>query len=373
MVLGKTLLIAAMAAAGAAAAQMNSYTQTNLVSDLPGQATTQDPNLVNPWGLTAGPGGPFWISDNGSGLSTLYNGAGATLPLVVTIPGPSGSAGSPTGIVFNSGIKAGNFGGAPFLFGTESGTIVAWSGGTTSSVAYTGAVGSSYKGIGINNDGTLLYAANFGRGTVDVLNSSFQKTSVAGNFVDPDVPSGYAPFNVQNLNGNLFVTYAKKGPGIDEVDGAGLGYVAEFSLAGVFEKQVGSQGALNAPWGLAIAPTTGFGAFSGDLLVGDFGSGQIQAYNLSTDTFAGTLDAANGDPLAIAGLWGLSFGNGAQGQNTDTLYFAAGIPGNGQVEDHGLFGSIDANAPEPGSVGLLLLGSAALVGVVERRRRQPKS
>lgn len=372
MASGKVVLMAAMLVAGAAilpAATVNSYTETNLVSDIPGEAAHLDPNLVNPWGITAGPTTPFWISDNGTGLSTLYTGSGSAVPLVVTIPGPAGTTGSPTGVVFNSGAGAGNFGGSHFIFGTEAGTIVSWTSGTSGAVAFTGAAGSSYKGIGINSSGTLLYAANFGLGSIDVLNSSFQKTSVAGNFTDPNLPAGYSPFNVQNLNGNLYVTYAQKGSGINEVDGAGLGFVDEFSTSGVFEKRIGSQGALNAPWGLAIAPSSGFGSFSGDLLVGNFGSGQIEAYNLSTDTPAGTLDAGNGGPLSIPGLWGLDFGNGTDGQNPDSLYFAAGIPGTGQVEDHGLYGAIDPTAPEPASLGLLLIGFAVTAGVIGRKAK----
>ncbi len=371
MPLRGTFIFVALLAAGADAAMADpatTYTQTNLVSDLPGVAAHQDPGLVNPWGIAAGPTSPFWVADNGSGLSTLYNGSGTPIPLVVTIPGPSGATGSPTGIVFNSGVASGNFGSAPFLFGTESGTIVSWTGGTSSSVAATGASGSSYKGIGLNTSGTLLYAANFGLGRIDVFDSKFQPATVSGGFIDPSLPSGYSPFNVQNLDGNLFVTFAKKGSGIDEVDGAGLGFVDEFSAAGVFEKRIGSQGPLNAPWGLAIAPTSGFGVLSGDLLVGNFGNGEIDAYSLSTDKFAGTLDAKDGDPLSIAGLWGLSFGNGAQGQGLDTLYFAAGIPGSGTVEDHGLYGAIDPTAPEPASVGLLLLGAVGLGGIIRRKR-----
>lgn len=370
MVLGRSFLLVALLSIGRTvlpAASVDSYTQTNLVSDLPGVAAHLDPNLVNPWGIAAGPGGPFWVADNGTGLSTLYNGSGATIPLVVTIPGPSGTTGSPTGIVFNSGVGSGTFGGAPFLFGTESGTIVSWTGGTSGTVAFTGAAGSTYKGVAVNASGTLLYAANFGLGTIDVLNSNFQKTTVAGGFVDPNLPSGYNPFNVQSLGGSLFVTYAKKGSGIDEVDGAGLGFVDEFSATGVFEKRIASQGALNAPWGLALAPTSGFGAFSGDLLVGNFGSGQIEAFNLGTDAFVGTLDSTNGDPLSIQGLWGLSFGNGAQGQNLDTLYFAAGIPGSGEVEDHGLYGALDPTAPEPASIGMILLGAVMFMGAVRRK------
>ena len=364
------LLFAALWAAGSfvlSAASVDSYTQTNLTSDIPGMAANLDPNLVNPWGLVASPTSPFWVSDNGTGLSTLYTGTGAIVPLVVTIPGPNGTAGSPTGIVFNSGVANGNFGGAPFLFGTEAGTIVSWNSGTTASIAATGGTGSVYKGLGINDSGTLLYAANFGLKRVDVFDKSFKPTTVSGSFTDPNLPAGYAPFNIQSVGGSLFVTYAKTAGGKDEVAGAGLGFVDQFDTSGVFQRRVATQGALNAPWGLALAPKSGFGAFSGDLLVGNFGDGLIHAFDWTTGAFAGTLDNASGDPLAIDGLWALSFGNGARAQNLDTLYFTAGIAGPGSVEDHGLYGAIDPTAPEPGSVGLLLIGASVIGGIFRRK------
>jgi uncharacterized protein (TIGR03118 family) len=361
----RSFRVAALLAAGSvvlSAASVGSYTQTNLTSDIPGMAANLDPDLVNPWGLTASPTSPFWVSDNGTGLSTLYRGSGSKVPLVVNIPG-----GGPTGIVFNSGVASGNFAAAPFLFGTESGTIVSWSGGTSGSIAMTGAAGSIYKGLGINDAGTTLYAANFGLGRIDVFDKNFKPTAAPGGFTDPTLPSGYAPFNIQSVGGNLYVTYAKTAGGTDEVDGPGLGFVSQFSADGVFLRRVASQGALNAPWGLALAPKSGFGSFSGDLLVGNFGDGLINAFDPANGMFAGTLDGPNGDPLTNQGLWGLHFGNGAFGQNLDTLYFTAGIPGGGSVEDHGLFGAIDPTAPEPGSIGLLLVGVALGVGTVRRK------
>jgi uncharacterized protein (TIGR03118 family) len=357
-----------LASAAMGVADPSGYTQTNLTSDLPGVAANLDPNLVNPWGLAASPTSPFWTSDNGSGLSTIYNGHGVALGLVVTIPAAAGKTppADPTGVVFNNGAGAGNFNGSPFLFDTESGTIVAWKGGTTAAIAATGDAGSVYKGLALNSSGSLLYAANFGLGRVDVYNSTFGATSVSGGFVDPTLPTGYSPFNIRNIDGNLYVTFAS-GQGHDETDGAGLGFVDEFDSNGNLIKRIASQGALDAPWGLALAPS-GFGALSGDLLVGNFGDGLINAFDPTTGMFQGTLDDSNGNPLVNQGLWGISFGNGSQNEGVDTLYFNAGIPGPGNVEDHGLFGAIDVATPEPGPVSLSLIGAGVMLAGVVRRR-----
>ncbi len=352
-----TLLTLTIAVGGMASADpFNSYTITNLTSDLPNVAAHQDTNLVNPWGLVSGPATPFWISDNGTGLSTVYNGSGSALPLVVTIPGGS----DPTGIVFNG---SSNFGGSKVLFATESGSIAGWTSGTAATVDANGDAGTVYKGLAIDQTGGLLYAANFGLGRIDVYDSSFQPVSLPGAFTDPTLPAGYAPFNIENINGSLYVSYAQTSGGTDEVDGPGLGFVDVYSLNGTFQNRVASQGALNAPWGMALAPAN-FGAFSNDLLIGNFGDGQIHAYNPVTDAFVGTLDGMGGNPIAVEGLWGLSFGNGLFGTNTNTLYFTAGIPGDGNVEDHGLFGSIDvANGPEPSQILVTCLGFALIAAV----------
>lgn len=357
------------AAAISSADSNNAYVQTNLTSDLPGVAAHLDPNLVNPWGLAAGATSPFWTADNGTGLSTLYNGAGTPLPLVVTVAGTPQPS-NPTGIVSNSGAAAKNFGSAPFLFDTEAGTIVAWTGGTTSSIAQTGAAGSIYKGLGISSTGDRLYAANFGLGRIDVFDSNFAAITVPGGFNDPSLPSGYSPFNIQNIGGNLYVTYAKTSGGSDEIDGPGLGFVDVFDSNGVLIKRLASQGALDAPWGLALAPSSGFGALSGTVLVGNFGDGLINAFDPATGNFIGTLDDPNGNPVTIPGLWGLSFGNGAQGQGVNTLYFNAGIPGPGNIEDHGLFGSL-APVPEPNLLPLAGLGlTFSLTGSMRRLFRK---
>ncbi|HEX7360892.1 MAG TPA: TIGR03118 family protein [Bryobacteraceae bacterium] len=348
-------------AAGAAGASLNGYMQTNLVSDLPGVAANQDPGLVNPWGIVAGPSTPFWVNDNGTGMATLYDGNGAKLPLEVTVPT------APTGIVFNS---SSNFGGARFIFDTEDGTLSAWNSGTSAVLKATSPAGSVYKGLAIGNNGSgdLLYATNFGLGRVDVFDSNFHATTLSGSFQDPTLPAGYAPFDIQNIGGKLYVTYALQDAAkTDDVAGPGHGFVDVFDLNGNLVKRLASQGALNSPWGLALAPS-GFGTLSGDLLIGNFGNGMINAYDPSTGSFLSTLNDPNGSPVTIDGLWGLSFGNGAHSQGVDTLYFTAGIPGSGQVEDHGLFGSLSSAAvPEPQSLALGLLGLGACFLVVRYR------
>ncbi len=354
----------------ASAANLNSYNQTNLTSDLPGVAQNQDPQLVNPWGLAASPTSPYWVNDNGTGLSTLYNGTGSKLGLVVTVPAPAGqqTPSAPTGLVFNG---TSGFGGSHFIFDTEDGTLSAWTTGTTAALEVTSAAGSVYKGlaIGATASGPALYATNFGLNRVDVFGSNFQSVSTTGGFKDPTVPSGYAPFNIQNLNGSLYVTYALQNAAHhDDVSGPGNGYVDQFDMNGNFIRRVASQGALNSPWGLTIA-SSNFGTFSNDLLVGNFGDGLIDAYDPTTGDFVGTLDDSNGNPIVNEGLWALSFGNGAQGQGVDSLFFTAGIPGPDSVEEHGLFGDITTTTPEPASVLLLGLGGLGMCIAGACRRR----
>ncbi|MBV8866392.1 MAG: TIGR03118 family protein [Acidobacteriaceae bacterium] len=360
------LVLGSLAVSGAS---LDSFVQTNLTSDLPGVAAHQDPNLVNPWGIVAAPTSPFWISDNGSGLSTLYNGKGEAIPLVVTIPPPLGSSGpaAPTGIVFNS---TSGFSGSHFIFGTENGTLASWASGATATLQATSPGGSVYKGLALGNNGSadLLYATNFGLGRVDVFDSSFHPMTVAGGFKDTTLPSGYAPFNIQSIGGNLYVTYALQDPAKhDDVAGAGHGFVDVFDMNGNLLRRLTSNGVLNSPWGLALAPA-GFGGFGGDLLIGNFGDGEIHAYDPSSGALIGTLDSAGGSPVSIEGLWGLAFGNGTNEQGLGTLYFTAGIAGSGAKEDHGLFGSI-APTPEPAPAALLGgTGLAALLFLVARRR-----
>lgn len=349
----------AIFAALAPADSLNRYIQTNLVSDLPGEAAHQDADLVNPWGIVAGPSTPFWIADNHTGLSTLYNGAGTKLPLVVTVPPAAGNTGpgAPTGLVFNG---SSGFGGARFIYDSEDGTLSAWSSGTSATLQATSPTGSVYKGLAIGSGATgqMLYAANFGLGKVDVFDSTFKPISVAGGFTDSTIPAGFAPFGIQNINGDIYVTYARQDAAKeDDIPGPGSGFINVFDTNGNLIRRLASDGALNSPWGLTLAPSQ-FGAFGGDLLVGNFGDGAINAYNPATGAFLGSLAGSNGSALAIQGLWGLSFGNGAQGQDPNTLYFTAGIPGDGAVEDHGLFGAVAVATPEPQSA--MLLGVAGL-------------
>jgi uncharacterized protein (TIGR03118 family) len=348
-------------------AAQNDYIQHNLVSDINGLANHTDPNLVNPWGIASSATSPFWVSDNHRGVSTLYNSTGNPIALVVTIPpapgSPPGTIGSPTGVVFNSTADF-QIGASParFIFATEDGTIAGWNGGT-SAVTEAATAGGVYKGIAIGNNGisNFLYAANFHSGAIDVFNNLFAPTTLAGSFTDPNLPAGYAPFNIQNVNGSLLVTYALQDAfKHDDVPGAGHGFVDRFDLNGNLQQRLITDGVLNSPWGLAIAPGA-FGAFSNDLLVGNFGDGRINAFDLANGTFLGTLQDGNGNPITIEGLWGLRVGNGGNGGDPNTVYFAAGIPGGGEVEDHGLFGSI--TVPESGAtLSLMVLGLVALAG-----------
>jgi uncharacterized protein (TIGR03118 family) len=333
------------------------FLQSNLVSDIPGVARFTDPNLVNPWGIAASPNGPFWISDNGMGLSTLYNGNGSAQSLVVSVPLPLSSAATnsaPTGIVFNgttdftvtSGTKTGV---AAFIFAAEDGTISAWSPTVSlnnailevdNSANPTAATGAVYKGLamGSNANGNFLFAANFRSGKIDVFDKAFQPATLAGNFTDANLPAGFAPFGIANINGNLYVTYALQNAAKhDDVAGAGNGFVDVFDTSGHFVKRFASQGTLNSPWGVVMAPST-FGAFAGTILVGNFGDGRISAFDATTGAFKGQLQTDLGTPLTINGLWGLEFGNGVTAGDPNTLFFTAGIGDEG----HGLFGSIRA-------------------------------
>jgi uncharacterized protein (TIGR03118 family) len=342
----------------------SSFLQTNLISDTPGLAAVTDPNLVNPWGIAFAPTGPFWINDNGTGLSTVYDGTGhpfpASTPLVVTVPLPAGNTGTasaPTGIVFNSTadfvVSAnGKSGAAVFIFATEDGTISAWSptvngtngilevNNSTTPSADSGAV---YKGLaaGRNGNGNFLFAANFRAGTVDVFDKNFAKVTRAGAFTDTNIPAGFAPFGIQNIGGNLFVTYAKQNAQKhDDVAGPGNGYVDVFDTSGNLIRRFATQGTLNSPWGLAMAPAQ-FGSFGNDLLIGNFGDGHISAFDPASGALIGQLADVGNNPLTIDGLWGLAVGNGSNGSDSNSLYFTAGIG----EEQHGLFGSLRPETP----------------------------
>jgi uncharacterized protein (TIGR03118 family) len=312
------------------------YKKRNLVSDINGVARITDPNLVNPWGLSAGPATPLWVADNHSNVSTVYSGAvrksvPMIVPLVVDITG-----GAPTGTVFNptSGFPA-NGSPSKFIFDSEAGTITAWNSGTTAQTVVPSS-GAVYKGLAISTKGTpLLYAADFVGKKIDVFSSSFAPVTAPGGFVDPNLPAGYGPFNVQEIGGRIVVAYAEVDPQTgDEVAGEHKGFVDVFDTDGHLLRRLVSGGALNAPWGLVLAPRH-FGQFSGDLLVGNFGDGAINAYDPRTGQSDGTLTNKDGNPIKIDGLWALRFGNGVFGTPT-TLIFTAGIAD----EDHGLLGEI---------------------------------
>jgi len=341
-----------------------SFSQLNLVTDdqTANSAQITDPALVNAWGLSYSPTGPFWVSDNDTHVSTIYNVNPATnittkAGLTVTIPG----AGNVTGQVFNSN-SANAFNQDLFLFVSEDGTISGWRSnlGTSAETLATGSSANIYKGVAeaAVSGNNYLYAANFKSGAIDVFkgtSTGLGTSDLAGSFSDPNLPSGYAPFNIQNLNDKLYVTYAEQDPNSpDEVAGAGKGLVSIFDTQGNFIERLASQGTLNAPWGLVIAPSS-FGEFAGDLLVGNFGDGTINAFNLSNNHFDGQLKGSNGQPLSIDGLWALTLGNGGNAGSSQSIYFSAGP----NEEAHGLFGTI-AVVPIPSALWLF---SSALVGV----------
>ncbi len=347
------------------------FVQENLVSDIPGVAANTDPNLVNSWGVTFGPATPFWVNDNGTGVATLYNGSGQPFPvgnpLVVTIPPPAGGAppSAPTGNVFNdtTGFNVGPGQPARFIFATEDGTVSGWNPNVNATNAIlevdNSGSGAVYKGLAIggNASGPLIYAANFRAGTVDVFDSAFAQVTVPGGFADPTIPAGFAPFNIQNIDGKLYVTYAlQNAEKHDDVAGLGNGFVNVFDLNGNLQQRLVSNGPLNSPWGLTLAPAS-FGQFAGDLLVGNFGDGKIHAFDPATGQFAGELQNPSGNAIAIDGLWALKVGNGFMGADPNKVFFSSGPDG----ETHGLFGSL-APVPEPGTITLFGLGLALVAG-----------
>jgi uncharacterized protein (TIGR03118 family) len=333
-----------------AAAESNSYHQTNLVSDQPGVALIQDPDLVNPWGISMSGTSPFWVANNGSGTSTLYAGDVNGSPfiknaLVVTIPG-----GSPTGTVFNTGgttdfvVTSGTASGrATFLFASQVGIVSGWNAGVPppppSTQAQVGATGDAvYSGLAIGqvDTATYLYAADFEHGKIDVYDKAFQPATLDGSFSDPNIPNSYSTFNIQNIGGKLYVTYAQqshKEP--DEETGHGSGFVDVFDTSGHLLQRLIKGNHLKAPWGIALAPAN-FGAFSNALIVGNFGDGQLHAFDPESGRYLGEMKDENGKPIVIDGLWGITFGNGGNGGDRNALYFAAGP----DDETHGLFGSL---------------------------------
>ena len=358
---GSAVLLAALSAAlASSAAGANRYTQHNLVSDIPGAADQTDPNLVNPWGISMSSTSPFWISNNHSGVAAVYNGQGqpipAASPIVVRIPVPSGDTqpAAPTGQVFND-TTGFNVSGQPamFIFATEDGTISGWSSAADRAnsivLVDNSTLGAVYKGLAVasTNNGPMLYAANFQAGTVDVYDANLTPVVSTGAFSDSNLPSGFAPFNIQRIGRKLYVTYAKQNEAKhDDIAGPGNGFINVFDFNGSLLGRLVSNGALNSPWGLTIAPGN-FGDFSNALLVGNFGDGTINAFDPCSGEFLGNLQDNNGVALAIPGLWALNFGNGRGAGDANTLYFTAGIPGSGNLEDHGLFGSIQVADAAP--------------------------
>lgn len=350
-------------------ARADAFLVTNLVTDDPAvnPAIFTDPSLRNAWGVSASLTGPFWVSNNATGLATLYAVDPATdaptkLSLEVTIPGD----GSVTGQVLNTLAGAGAFNGDNFLFVNEDGTISGWRGalGSNAEVLATGLPDNVYKGAAFADVGGhgYLYAANFHTGAVDVLKGDSGAPNLTGRFTDPNLPAGYAPFGLQRLGDTIYVTYAlQDAAGRDDVPGAGHGFVNAFDLQGNILSRVASAGPLNSPWGLAIAPDS-FGPLAGALLVGNFGDGRINAFDPTTHAFLGPLTDPSGRPIVVDGLWGLIVGNGGAGGSRDRLYFTAGP----NDETHGLFGVIRP-VPEPSS--LLLLASGLAVGLTVGRRR----
>jgi uncharacterized protein (TIGR03118 family) len=345
------VLLAHVASAG----PIPSFVQTNMVSNIPGLAAVTDPQMQNPWGVSESAASPFWVSDNATGLATLYNSAGVKQGLVVTIPW-----GAPTGQVFNTGGSS-MFNGDSFLFASENGYITGWRGAlgaNAETLVDDSASGANFKGIalGATQGVTYAYAADFRNNKIEVIPGT-SGAPVLGNFSDPNMPAGYAPFNIQNIGGELYVMYAKQdSTGSDEIPGAGNGYVDVFDLNGNLIRRLVSNGPLNAPWGIALAPA-GFGSLGNDLLIGNFGDGTINAFDLN-GSFLGTLADVNGNILQNDGLWALTFGNGGNGGSKNSLYFTAGL----NDEADGLFGRIDVQpVPEPGTFALLGLGMALLL------------
>lgn len=325
-----------------------SYRPKFLTSDQAGTAPNIDPNLINPWGISFSATGDFWVANNNSGTSTLYDSNGVPQSLVVTIPSASGSAaGVPTGTVFNAttgftitkGTKSGP---ALFLFNSEDGVITGWNptvDATNAVIAVNNSAASAvYKGQEMATTGgqTFLYNCNFFSNKIEVYNSSFQPVTLSGTFTDPQLPRNFAPHNIRLINGQLFVVYAKQNATkTDAVFGPGLGVVSVFDLNGNFIKRFATQGKLNAPWGIAVAPAS-WGPASNALLIGNLGDGTITAFNATTGASLGQLKNQAGAVIKISGLWAITFGNGGMGGATNILYFTSGP----SAYAHGRFGSI---------------------------------
>jgi uncharacterized protein (TIGR03118 family) len=378
--------LGALAAAGGGAQAQ--FRQTDLASDIPGLATITDPNLKNTWGLAAIPGAtPFWLDNQITGTSSLFSVSGATGVAPANFfpnpPGPNtnfvavpggGIPSGPTGIVANAGTSFGIAGGpALFIFANLNGSISGWNPSNINSATQNAATvvvppsGGLYTGLAINAAGGLLYAANGATGNIDVFNGSFAPTTLSGDFVDPGLPAGYVPFNVEDLGGKVFVTYALAGHGPQTTATGGEGALAVFDESGHFLQQlagVSATGELASPWGMAIAPA-GFGAFGGDLLVGNFSFAlsEINAFDVTTGKFEGTIHVDPGAGNSAGGLWDLMFGGGGPSGDPMTLFLTDGLNG----ETNGLFAVI--TVPEPSTWAMTLIGFGGLAFFAARRRR----
>jgi uncharacterized protein (TIGR03118 family) len=333
---------------GSTSTNTSSFASTTLVSDGSTAAAHTDPNLQNGWGVAFNPTGTFWVSDNTTQKSSLYDGNGVVQSLVVTIPAGSQGPASPTGIIFNSTndfvvSSGGNSSKAVFAWATEAGTIAAWSPKVLPTQAVTvyddQAGGAIYKGLTATsaNGNNYWYATDFHNNKVDVFNTTFQRVQLDGQFVDPTLPAGYAPFGIQSIGSDIFVTFAKQNATASaQVVGSGFGVLDEFDTSGHFIKQIVSVGGtLNAPWGMAQAPAN-FGHLSTDILVGNFGDGTIEVFDPNSDRDLGKLSIKDSAPFTQMGLWGISFGNGVDNQPSNTLFYAAG-----PSKTTGVFGRID--------------------------------
>ena len=323
------------------------YALRGLVSDGTSTPNT-DSSLVNGWGIAFNPQGFVWVSDAGTSKSTLYDGNGVPQSLVVDIPAGSVGPAVPTGIVFNGSTdfkvsQGGATGASPFIFVGVTGTIAGWSPTVNMTNAVQvfdgGANHDSFTGTAIASQGSanFLYVADFHNAAVDMFDANFAPATAAGGFKDPNLPAGYAPFGMQAIGGNIYVSYAMQdAQAARSTNGPGLGIVDEFDSTGTLIKRLITGGVLNAPWGMAMAPAT-FGKFAGALLVGNFGDGTINAFDPTSGTLLGTLSTADGAPIVIDGLWGIAFGNDLDSQPSNTLFFASGP----SQEQHGLYGRID--------------------------------
>jgi uncharacterized protein (TIGR03118 family) len=323
---------------------------TNLVENAAAAGVAADTNLINPWGLALSSTGALWVADNHTGLATVYDGTGATIPLTVTIPTPSGAAdvSAPTGQVFNS--VAADFMGDQFILVTEDGTIAGWQNGTTATLrADSSASGAVYKGLDILDTGAgrVISAANFSNGTVDVFDTSYRAITLGGSFVDPNPIAGLAPFNVLVAGNSVYVAYAKQDTAMhDDESGPGNGAIDVFDTTGNFVRRLITGGVLDSPWGFAIAPAD-YPVIGGDLLVGNFGDGRISAIDTTSGALQAQLEDEQGNALSIPGLWALRFGDDQAAESHLQIFFSAGPEG----ELGGVLGRLDVAVPSGGGGG----------------------